>query len=53
MRVLGALANREGMIAWLPFGSGWTRDWPGAKNPGRFMPAPQGRTFRELYAEKR
>ena len=49
VRVLKLLGNRDGMIARLPFGSGWTE----AKNGGRFMPAPEGRTFRERYAAMR
>ena len=48
LRALRLLANRDGMIGWLPFASGWLR----AKNGGRFMPAPEGRTFRDLYAER-
>jgi len=36
------LADRNGMIRKLPLGSGWTDE--------RDMPAPAGRTFRELYA---
>ncbi len=47
-RALRGLANREGMIAWIPFASGWMK----AKNGGRFMPAPAGKTFRELHAER-
>jgi L-lactate dehydrogenase complex protein LldF len=43
-RVLRALGGRDGMIRRLPFGSGWTSD--------RDMPAPAGRTFRELYASR-
>lgn len=37
-------ADARGMIHKLPFGSGWT--------DGRDMPAPAGRTFRDLYAER-
>ena len=47
VRVLGLLSNRDGMIASFPFGSGWTQ----ARNGGRYMPAPTGRTFRELHAK--
>ena len=36
-------AASDGMIHELPFGGGWT--------DGRDMPAPAGRTFRDLYAE--
>jgi len=49
VRFLRLLANRDGMIASLPFASGWMK----AKNGGRFMPAPAGKTFREMYAERR
>jgi L-lactate dehydrogenase complex protein LldF len=39
------LGGREGMIRALPgAGAGWTA--------GRDLPAPAGRTFRELYAER-
>ena len=41
VRALRRMANRNGMIARLPFGGEWTAE--------RDMPAPQGRTFRELY----
>jgi L-lactate dehydrogenase complex protein LldF len=41
MRLLRAMAGREGLLHTLPFGSGWTE--------GRDMPAPEGRTFRDLY----
>jgi L-lactate dehydrogenase complex protein LldF len=34
---------RNGMISHLPFGAGWTAE--------RDMPAPAGRTFRDLYRE--
>jgi L-lactate dehydrogenase complex protein LldF len=44
VRFLRGLANANGMIEKLPFGSGWTL--------GRDMPAPAGRTFRELYAQR-
>jgi L-lactate dehydrogenase complex protein LldF len=43
-RVLRALANERGMITRLPPNSGWTG--------GRDFPAPEGRTFRELYARR-
>jgi L-lactate dehydrogenase complex protein LldF len=44
VRLLRRLAGRDGMIARLPLGSGWTAE--------RDMPAPAGRTFRELYRER-
>ena len=44
-RALRALGGSERMIHRLPLGSGWT--------DGRDMPAPAGRTFRELYAQRR
>jgi L-lactate dehydrogenase complex protein LldF len=44
-RVLSALGGRERMIRSLPLAGGWTG--------GRDLPAPQGKTFRELYAERR
>ena len=47
VRALRLMANRDGLIGSLPFAGGWTR----AKNGGRFMPAPAGKTFRELYAK--
>ena len=40
-RLLRALGNRQGMIRSLPFAGGWTDK--------RDLPAPEGRTFRELY----
>jgi L-lactate dehydrogenase complex protein LldF len=45
IRLLRVLADRNGMIRKLPFGSGWTDE--------RDMPAPAGRTFRELYKARR
>ncbi|MDH4134485.1 MAG: LutB/LldF family L-lactate oxidation iron-sulfur protein [Gammaproteobacteria bacterium] len=41
VRLLKLLGNRRGMIRYLPFVHGWTQ--------GRDFPAPEGRTFRELY----
>jgi L-lactate dehydrogenase complex protein LldF len=43
-RLLARLGGRERLIHRLPLGGGWTE--------GRDMPAPAGRTFRELYAER-
>lgn len=43
--VLGALGGGSGRFSRLPFASGWTRD--------RDFPAPQGRTFQQLWAETR
>jgi L-lactate dehydrogenase complex protein LldF len=45
VRILRMMGRMTGRISWLPVGSGWTK--------GRDMPAPEGRTFRELYAERR
>ena len=45
VRALRLIADRNGMIRKLPLGSGWTDE--------RDMPAPAGRTFRELYAAQR
>jgi L-lactate dehydrogenase complex protein LldF len=44
-RVLKWMGGAQGMIHSLPIGRGWTDE--------RDMPAPQGRTFRELYAARR
>jgi L-lactate dehydrogenase complex protein LldF len=41
VRLLRRMAGSDGSIRRLPFGRGWTM--------GRDMPAPAGRTFRELY----
>ncbi len=43
VRMLRLLARKDGMIARLPLGGGWTQE--------RDMPAPAGRTFRELYRQ--
>ena len=45
VRMLKRMGGRDAMIHKLPIGSGWT--------DGRDMPAPAGRTFRELYNERR
>jgi L-lactate dehydrogenase complex protein LldF len=44
-RGLRWLSDRRGMITRLPFGGGWT--------VGRDLPAPEGETFRTLYAKRR
>jgi L-lactate dehydrogenase complex protein LldF len=44
VRVLRLLGGADGMITKLPFGGGWTGE--------RDMPAPAGRTFRELYRQR-
>ena len=36
--------GRRGRFSWLPFAGGWTRH--------RDLPAPQGRTFQQLWAER-
>ena len=41
VRVLAAMGGKQRRIRHLPLGGGWTG--------GRDMPAPEGRTFRELY----
>jgi L-lactate dehydrogenase complex protein LldF len=45
MRLLSLLGGRKRRLRWLPFAGEWTR--------GRDMPAPAGRTFRDLYRERR
>ncbi len=45
MRALGALGRRKGRFARLPFAGGWTRH--------RDFPAPQGKTFQALWAERK
>ncbi len=44
VRMLKAGGDRDGMIRSLPLGKGWT--------DGRDMPAPAGKTFRELYRRR-
>jgi len=44
-RVLAWLGGRGKVIHNLPFAGGWTR--------GRDLPAPQGKTFRELYRQRK
>ena len=44
-RVLRLMGGRERLIHALPVAGGWTG--------GRDLPAPQGKTFRELYARRR
>jgi L-lactate dehydrogenase complex protein LldF len=44
VRLLAALGKRDRLLHTLPFAAGWT--------DGRDMPAPQGRTFRELYEQR-
>jgi L-lactate dehydrogenase complex protein LldF len=41
VRMLKAMGDEHGLIHKLPIGGGWTQ--------GRDMPAPPGKTFRELY----
>jgi L-lactate dehydrogenase complex protein LldF len=41
VRVMKAMGGRDGMIHKLPMAAGWTDD--------RDLPAPAGKTFRELY----
>jgi L-lactate utilization protein LutB len=45
IRVLKLMGDERGLIHKLPFVDGWTA--------ARDLPAPAGRTFRELYAQKR
>jgi L-lactate dehydrogenase complex protein LldF len=45
MTALGALGRGRGRFRSLPFAGGWTKH--------RDMPAPQGRTFQQMWAEHR
>lgn len=44
-RLLGRLGRRKGRFSRLPLAGGWT-DW-------RDLPAPEGRTFQQLYADRK
>ncbi len=44
-RVLAVMGSSDKLIHKLPMGGGWTQ--------GRDLPAPQGKTFRELYQARR
>jgi L-lactate dehydrogenase complex protein LldF len=44
MRVLGNLGGKKGRSRRLPLAGGWTKD--------RDLPAPAGRTFQEMWAER-
>jgi L-lactate dehydrogenase complex protein LldF len=44
MPVLAVLAGRSGTLRRLPFAGGWTKT--------RDLPAPQGKTFHQLYAKR-
>ena len=45
MRALGNLGWRKGRFRFLPLAGGWTKH--------RDMPAPEGKTFQELWAERK
>ena len=45
MAAMGALGRRRGRFASLPLAGGWTKH--------RDMPAPQGRTFQQMWAESK
>jgi L-lactate dehydrogenase complex protein LldF len=45
MALLGVLGKRKGAFRWLFLMQGWTRH--------RDFPVPQGRTFQQLWAERR
>jgi L-lactate dehydrogenase complex protein LldF len=44
-KLLAAMGGGRKRLSWLPWGRGWTA--------GRDLPAPEGRTFRALYARRR
>ena len=43
-RILEIMGGRKGRLRWMPLGGGWTRH--------RDLPAPEGRTFHDLWAER-
>jgi L-lactate dehydrogenase complex protein LldF len=45
MNLMGAAGRKKGRFKRLPLARGWT-DW-------RDMPAPEGKTFHQLYAEQK
>lgn len=45
MRILRWLSGKRRRLSTLPFASGWTRH--------RDLPAPEGKTFQQLWAERR
>ena len=44
MRMMELMAGRRGRLGWLPLASSWTRH--------RDMPAPEGPTFHDLWAQR-
>jgi L-lactate dehydrogenase complex protein LldF len=44
VKLLAFLAGKSGRLSWLPLASAWTRN--------RDLPAPQGKTFHQLYAKR-
>ncbi|MWA22226.1 lactate utilization protein, partial [Burkholderia pseudomallei] len=45
----GSAGGVAGMLGRMPFAGGWARGWTATRD----IPAPAGRTFRELYAASR
>ncbi|MCE2039084.1 lactate utilisation protein LutB domain-containing protein, partial [Burkholderia pseudomallei] len=48
-RAGGSAGGVAGMLGRMPFAGGWARGWTATRD----IPAPAGRTFRELYAASR